>query len=73
MGNSAAINPFNSSPTPMLAAITAAHSRGDGSLSSSARRNPHIASVMVMVRIASGIWMRVKRNSPMQVARMSPA
>ena len=41
-------------------------------LRSSARRNAHIAIVIVRTSITSGIRMRVKRNSPMQVAITGP-
>ncbi len=57
----------------MLAAITAAHARGLGSSSSSARRKDHSASAIVSVRMTSGIRMRVNSHRPMQVAITSPA
>src|SRR5579883_2684976 len=41
--------------------------------SSSARKNDHIARAMVAVTVTSGIWKRVKRNRPIDVARARPA
>ena len=54
----------------MLAAIARGQTRDR---LSSARRKAHIASVIVSVRITSGIRMRVNRNSPTQVASTRPA
>ena len=62
----------NSSPVPMAAHIATAQIPGCASPSSSARSNPHSASVIASVRIASGIRIRVKRNSPTLVASTSP-
>ena len=57
----------------MLAAITAAHIRGRGSVSSKVRKKAHRASVMVSVSVTSGIRIRVNRNKPTQGESTSPA
>ena len=56
----------------VLAAITAAQARGWASRSSRARRNAHMARVMVRVRVTSGINTRVNRKRPMHVESANP-
>ena len=57
----------------MLAHMPRAHHRQLVSSASSARINDHRASNTKKVRRASGIRKRVKRNSPMQVPRVTPS
>ena len=60
-------------PYTVLAAMTNAHQRARGSVSSMARKNAHMDNVMLAVSITSGIRMRVKRKRPKHVDMQRPA
>jgi len=72
-GSTRATNPLISTPMARAAAMIYAHRRGLASSSSCERMNANSVTAIASVSITSGMMMRVKRKSPMQVERTIPA